>query len=126
MAKRLSGGSSYSDPHEDLFAHTLDRKRRRLFLPKILDEAAKDQRLHTKERDAAYEVIKNWWEQARSGRLNRKETSIDDRFLSEVFGPELGYRGVTESTTDYERERQFHVPGVGDADGALGLPAGRS
>jgi len=121
MAKHTSGGSSYNDPHDDLFALSLDRKRRRLFLPQILDEAAKDQRLNTKERDAAYEVIKDWWDHARSGRLNRKETSIDDRFLSEVFGRELGYRGVTESTNDYERERQFHIPNVGDADGALGL-----
>jgi len=41
-------------------------------------------------------------EQARKGRLNRKETSIDDAFLAEVFGDGLGYRGVTESTKEYE------------------------
>ncbi len=119
MARRRTGGA-YQDPHCDLFTRMDDAKRKRLFLPNLLDQASKDMRLRTEERDAAYEVIRNWWDQAQKGRLNRKETSIDADFLSKVFGT-LGYRGVTESTTEYEREHQYHVPGVGDCDGALGL-----
>ncbi|MFG0251443.1 MAG: Eco57I restriction-modification methylase domain-containing protein, partial [Phycisphaerales bacterium JB038] len=121
MAKPKSGQSGYQDPHDDLFARIEDRKRRRLFLPSILDAKAADTRLETNDREKAYEVIKRWWDLARSGALNRKETSIDDRFLSEVFGEALGYRGVTESSQKWERERQFSIPGVGPCDGALGL-----
>lgn len=117
MSKRPAA----ADTHQDLYARIEDRKRRRLFLPSLVDKAAEDQRLATKERDAAYEVVKKWWQQAQSGRLNRKETSVDDAFLSEVFGQALGYRGVTESTKNYERERQFYVPNIGPCDGALGL-----
>ena len=122
--KRLSKGAvagGYEDPHHDLLARIEDRRRRRLFLPSMLDDAAKDKRLETKERDAAYEVVKKWWQLAKDGALNRKETSIDDAFLSEVFGQGLGYRGVTEGRAGHERERQFHVPGIGPCDGALGL-----
>jgi len=117
--RRRSAG--YEDPHSDLFARIEERKRRHLFLPNVLDKEAQDKRLDTKERGAAYQIIKNWWRQAQHGRLNRKETSIDDAFLSAVFGDGLGYRGVTETAKCYERERQFHVPGVGPCDGALGL-----
>ncbi len=121
MPKRSIGSGLYKDPHSDLFARIEERRRRHLFLPHVLHEAAKDLRLKTPQRDAAYKVIKNWWKLAREGKLNRKETSVDDRFLSEVFGEALGYRGVTEAAKEYERERQFHVPGVGPCDGALGL-----
>ncbi len=126
MAKRASGNGAYQDPHSDLFERIEGRRRRHLFLPNVLDEAAKDWRLDTEERKSGYEVIRNWWRQAQEGRLNRKETSIDDAFLSEVFGRALGYRGVTESKNSYERERQFYVPGTGTCDGALGMfpPAG--
>jgi hypothetical protein len=111
---------AYQDPHDDLLMQIEERRRKHLFLPIVLDEAAGDMRLDTPQRDAAYEVIRRWWQLALDGKLNRKETSIDDRFLSEVFGEALGYRGVTESANKYERERQFHVPGVGPCDGALG------
>ena len=118
---RSSSFRAYQDPHDDLLAKIEERRRRHLFLPTVLDEAARDMRLETPARDAAYEIIRKWWQLAQAGKLNRKETTIDDRFLSEVLGQALGYRGVTESSNGYERERQFHVPGVGPADGALGI-----
>lgn len=121
MAKCNIGTGAYDDPHLDMFAQIEKRRRRHLFLPNVLTEAARDMRLKTKRRDIAYEVIRKWWGQAWQGKLNRKETSIDAAFLSEVFGQALGYRGVTEATKEYERERQFYVPGVGQCDGALGL-----
>jgi len=121
MGKSSSDAGRYKDPHGDLFAQIEDRKRRRLFLPNVLEEEAADRRLETPQRAIAYGVIQNWWRQARQGRLNRKETEIDDAFLSELFGQGLGYRGVTESEAQYERLRQYHVPGAGQADGALGL-----
>lgn len=120
MAKQQSVGA-YQDPHDDLYAQIEDRRRRHLFLPNMLNEAADDKRLATDEREAAYQIVRKWWQLAQDGKLNRKETSIDDRFLSEVFGDALGYKGVTEAAGEYERERQFHVPGVGPCDGALGL-----
>ena len=120
MAKSQSIGV-YQDPHDDLYAQIEDRRRRHLFLPNVLDEAAKDLRLKSEKREAAYDVIRKWWQLAGDGKLNRKETSIDDKFLSEVFGDALGYRGVTEAAGNYERERQFTVPGVGPCDGALGM-----
>jgi hypothetical protein len=118
---RSSSIGAYSDPHDDLYAQIEERRRRRLFLPNVLDEAAKDMRLKTPAREAAYRIIRKWWKLARDGKLNRKETTIDDRFLSEVFGQALGYRGVTEAADSYERERQFYVPNVGPCDGALGF-----
>ncbi|MFW6153806.1 MAG: Eco57I restriction-modification methylase domain-containing protein [Planctomycetota bacterium] len=120
MAKKGAAKSGYQDPHEDLFQRIENQKRRRLFLPKLLDEHAADMRLDTVQRSAAQAVFQRWWGFAQQGGLNRNETTIDDVFLSEVFGQALGYRGVTESEGAYERERQFYVPGVGPCDGALG------
>ena len=112
---------AYQDPHDDLLAQIEDRRRRHLFLPNVLDEAARDMQLATADRDAAYEIIRKWWKLAQDGKLNRKETTIDDRFLSEVFGEAMEYRGVTEAKDSYERERQFYIPKVGPCDGVLGL-----
>ena len=120
MAKKKAKSGAYQDPHFDLFAKVDDAKRKRLFLPDLLKQAAKDKRLETGAREKAYQVVRNWWAQAKSGRLNRKETTIDAGFLSDLFGA-LGYRGVTESQERYEREHQYPVPGVGTCDGALGL-----
>ncbi len=119
MAKAPRNGI-YEDPHSDLLGRIENRRRKRLFLPALVTEAARDRRLATPERDLAYEKVKAWWDQARKGRLDGKETSLDDAFLRQVFGEALGYRGITESTESYERERQFTVPGVGPCDGALG------
>ncbi len=121
MAKRQRKTNGYEDPHQDLFARIEERKRRHLFLPNVLDRAVQDLPPGDEARDTAQEVVRRWWAMAQDGRLDRKETSIDDRFLSEVFGEALGYRGVTESAKGYERERQFSVPGAGPCDGALGL-----
>lgn len=120
MSRSKSAAGGYHDPHQDLFERIEDRKRRHLFLPSILDKEARALRLRQPEREAAYEVIKAWWEQAEAGRLNRKETTVDDQFLAQVFGQALGYRGVTDTTERYERERQFHVPSIGACDAALG------
>ena len=87
----------------------------------MLDAAANDMRQDTPARDAAYEIVQKWWRLAKDGGLNRKETSIDDAFLAEVFGDALGYRGATEGNGGHQRERQFSVPGVGPCDGALGF-----
>lgn len=120
VAKGKTDSGLYVDPHADLFERIEDRRRRHLFLPSVLNEAASDNRQDTPQRTAAYEIIRQWWQKASQGALNRKETSIDDAFLREVFGRALGYRGVMEAEKRYERERQFHVPGVGPCDGALG------
>lgn len=122
MAKSRKMTSGYIDPLEnDLFAHLKNRSRRRLFLPNQLLSFANDKRLDTTRREEAFKMMRKWWDLADNLKLNRNETSIDDLFLSEIFGQALGYTSVTENEEKYYRERQFHVPGIGAADGALGI-----
>lgn len=89
---------------------------RHIILPKQLaDEAA---RYHY---DAKMHAIVQRWEAADSaGKLVSKETSLNADFLNEVFGEALGWGTKTDDPDDYGLEREFHVPGVGPVDGALG------
>jgi len=97
------------------------RHRRVLFLPAyLLEEARQRPHLHTDEFERAHSIFREWIELEAKGVLARKETAIDADFLLRLFGDALGYRPVTEGSTDYELERQFSVPGVGTADGAIG------
>jgi hypothetical protein len=123
MSKRPSKPSPELDSAAALFAELEDRKRRKLFLPKLLASRAGHtggHHLATPARDRAHAIILKWADMETAGQLDKKETSLDAAFLREVFGDGLGYRGPTESPAGWECERQFHVPNVGDADGALG------
>ena len=61
-----------------------------------------------------------WVDMQQQGHLRKEETALDADFLHEVFGDALGYKSATESPDDYQLQRNFAVPGVGTADGALG------
>ena len=97
------------------------RHRRVLFLPaRLSEEARKRSHLHTEEFKRAHAIFLHWADLEDKGRLARKETSIDADFLLRLFGDALGYKPVTEGSSEYELERQYTVPGVGTADGAIG------
>jgi len=97
------------------------RLRRALFIPAFLsDESKKRAHLYSDELVRAQAILRRWRELAASGALARKETSLDAEFLREVFGDALGYAPVTTGATAYQLQRQFTIPGVGTADGALG------
>ena len=56
-----------------------------------------------------------------AGHLVRKETAVDADFLRDVFGDALGYKSAMQKPEEYNLERNFPVPGIGTADGALGI-----
>jgi hypothetical protein len=91
-----------------------------LFLRRFVADEADKIPYRTKERDAAYEILKHWADLEQKGQLAKKETSLDNSFLEKVFGDALGYRSHTENPEDYQLEVKFSVPGVGIADAALG------
>jgi hypothetical protein len=103
-----------------LFVDTNQRRHPTLFLPRLLAEEAERPYLQGPNQDHARNILLQWADLAEQGHLNQKETALDAEFLQKVFGEALGYRSVSESPTDYHREKQFHVPGAGTADGALG------
>lgn len=99
------------------------RRQRALFIPRMLKKAAGgEMKFSGEDRDRAHAIILRWADQESAGHLpGHKETSIDTQFLDQVFGEGLGYAHKTVSPTDYQIEHKFTVPGVGTADGALGL-----
>ena len=121
MAKKAPAPAPASQ-RGSLFANlpVTRRQRRILIIPRLLEERANDQRLRGKEQDNAHEIILRWADLEQSGGLARKETSVDANFLLEVFGKALGYKPFSDGEPTWDLERQFAVPGVGSADGALG------
>ncbi len=104
----------------DLFTPLEKRRRSRLILARFLKEEADKLLYRGPERDNAHKILIRWADLEQQGHLAKKETSLDANFLQEVFGNALGYRSSTESPEEYEREQHFSIPGVGEADGALG------
>ena len=115
-----------ADEHPTLFpensrlTHAALRRRRHIILPRYLRDEA--QRFRYKDGDLAkaYATVVRWADLETGGHLERKETALDADFLNEVFGEALSYRTATQTPQHYNLERQFSVPGVGTADGALG------
>ncbi|MCC7351044.1 MAG: N-6 DNA methylase [Phycisphaerales bacterium] len=103
-----------------VFRDVVAPKHRTLFLPRFLAARADETRWQGPERDAAHAIIKDWANLADTHALDHKETALDGDFLERIFGRALGYASVSESPNAYQRQKQFHVPGVGTADGALG------
>ncbi len=98
------------------------RLRRALFIPAyLIQESKKRAHLYGEELTRAHAILHRWRDLAASGALAHKETSLDAEFLREVFTDALGYAPVTAgAAAAYQLERQFTVPDVGTADGALG------
>ena len=103
-----------------LFATREVRRRSGLVLNRFLVEEAEKMYYRGPEQDAAQKILVRWADLEREGHLARKETSLDANFLHEVFGESLHYRLATQNPEAYELERNFTIPGVGAADGALG------
>lgn len=103
-----------------IFRDVLAPKHRTLFLPRFLAAKAQEPRWADIARDKAHALIIEWANLADTNALNHKETSLDGDFLERIFGQALGYKSISESPSAYHRQKQFHVPGVGIADGALG------
>ena len=97
------------------------RLRRRLFIRAFLiEESKKRAHLYGDELGRAHAILHKWADLETRGALARKETSLDAEFLGEIFSDALGYAPATTAAATYQLERQFAVPGVGTADGALG------
>jgi len=97
------------------------RRRRGLYIPALLREKAK--RIEHEYADGLARtagILQHWADLESQGLLQQKERAIDAQFLLDVFGTALGYKPVTEGCKDYQLEREFPVPGVGTADGAVG------
>lgn len=103
-----------------VFRDVIAPKHRTLFLPRFLAAKAEELRWAGSDRDAAHTVVIEWALLADTHALDHKETALDGDFLERIFGKALGYKSVSESPQVYHRQKQFHVPGVGTADGALG------
>src|SRR5437879_1910805 len=122
MAKKSEPRQKIAAPGPNLFAQAGNRRRRGLILRKYLAEEA-DKAIHrSKKRDQAFELLQKWAKLETKGHLvSKKETALDASFLLEVFGDALGYKPATQSPEKYYLERNFTVPGVGTADGAVGV-----
>ncbi len=98
------------------------RKHDSLFLASLLEKEAAETRHKGPDQDAAYATLMKWADLETSGQLARiKETSANADFLNTVFGNALQYETKTDNPTGYGVEREYHVPGVGPVDGALGF-----
>ena len=121
MAKSPRSSRKPRTVEADLFGSSRKRLRRSLILPRTLEEEAEKALYRGKEQDHAHEIILRWADMELGGHLNKKETALDASFLHEVFGEALGYPTATQSPRRYALERNLSVPGVGTADGALGV-----
>jgi hypothetical protein len=107
-------------PGPSLFTTAGTRRRRALILPRYLAEDSEDKRLLGSRFDRGFATLKRWADLESQGHLARKETALDADFLHEVFAEGLGYKTAPQSPDKYQLERNYSVPGVGTADGALG------
>lgn len=121
MAKKKAGPVVPDRRAIDLFPKSAARRRRALILPRYLAEEAGKAIHRGKARDDAHEILKKWAKLEVDGHIFQKETAIDAQFLVDVFGDALGHRTLNDSPEDFQLQRNFTVPDVGTADGALGL-----
>ena len=119
MAKRGKRAGN-ADNGPNLFTSLQSRRRSGLILRRFLAEEAEKAIYRDEHREEARHVLRRWADLEVQGHLAKKETALDADFLREVFGEALGYQAATESPDDYQLERNFSIPGIGVADGALG------
>ncbi len=97
------------------------RAAQKLFVPKLLRDAALDFDRRTPERDKAFEIVKKWADLESSGKLQRKkERTLQGEFLNDVFSEALGYSIFSENLASWNLEAAFPVPD-GEADAAIGF-----
>ena len=121
-AKPKSGPPKIEAAAPVLFASAVNpRKQRALIVPNILSKESDSFLLRGPDQDNAFEKVKHWADMERSGFVGKtKETSIDAEFLLDIFGDAIGYTPAKKNHDHYHLERQYPVPNVGRADGALG------
>ncbi|UCE62065.1 MAG: N-6 DNA methylase [Phycisphaerales bacterium] len=107
--------------HKLFTANGTSRRKRPLFLPRLLDEEGKKETYHGADQNRAHGIIQHWADLESEGHLERKETALDAEFLNEVFGEALGYKTSTANPDSYHLEREYALPGGGSADAALGI-----
>lgn len=117
MAKARTGTTLITNPLH---------RRRVLILPRMLKEAADKQASFNRgdEYEEARKIIGKWAGMVADGRLDKKETALNANFLNDIFGAALNYVTVENAAAQdgvYNLDREFAVPGVGNADAALGL-----
>ncbi len=105
----------------DLFIQAGSRRRRALILPNYLREEGDKYSYRGDRQDRAFQILTRWADMEEAGHLVRKETAVDADFLRDVFGDALGYKSAMQKPEEYNLERNFPVPGIGTADGALGI-----
>ena len=122
MAKKADINQSelFHPKESEAFRARQARRRRALVIPRLLTEEAEKVIYRGPAQERAFEILTHWADLETQGHLKKKETSLDAEFLTQVFGEALGYRPATVSPDQYELQREFYVPGVGPADGALG------
>lgn len=98
-----------------------NRRARPLFLPALLEDKARDQRLKGPDQDRAYEIICKWADIESSGKLDpMKETSIEGEFFKEIFSDALGYTLFADNKENWNFQQKYFVNG-GYADAAIGI-----
>ncbi len=121
MAKKSKSKTAHAQSAPNLFTALGKRRFRILILPRVLREEADKVFYRDEKQKKAHAILLKWAELEKQGHLaKKKETSLDASFLHEVFGDALGYKSATNSPDKYQLERNFTVPGVGTADGAIG------
>ncbi len=121
MKKSSKSSRRSNSDQPNLFETSRSRFRRSLILPVPLAEEAENVRLRGEKQDRASAVIEEWIPLQDKRHLREKETALDASFLFEIFGKALGYTTTTQTPQRYHLERNFTVPGVGTADGAIGI-----
>jgi type I restriction-modification system DNA methylase subunit len=97
------------------------RRRRNLFLPRLLEKDSIDQRLRDQAQQEAYTIMQKWADLEERGKLQaKKETALESEFVTEVFGKALGYTLFSENKDQWNLELKYGVNG-GEADAAIGM-----
>lgn len=108
-------------PQPALFhSSAFTRKHRRLFLPNQLKPKAAGGGWTFSDLSKEHAIFKRWADLYAKGKLTQNETSLDGDFLQQIFGDALNYKAESETQNGFQRIKQFSVPNVGTADGALG------
>ena len=110
-------------PEVDPAKYGEQRRHRRLFIPKQLEDAGKTLPMADyldPAKTQAYALVSKWAELAKSGELaKQKEKSLKPEFLTQVFGQALGFSLLSEDQDSWNLWPEYSVNG-GDADAAIG------
>ena len=110
-------------PHRQTTFDLGDPRRRALVLPALLKSKATEAAFVADVPAPAHAALDEWIALLDAGRVaGRTERSVDAAYLHRLFGDVLGYPHTTADAAagGWMLEDQYHVPGAGTADGAVG------